>query len=443
MSMFNNNDYLDIIIENKEELYYGLLNEQVMHEIYFGKNNELLEAERLIGKIRKLVTNKKTNMKKINEMDDVLAFNRIIKKLFGFKAFALIIEPSIYINAYTIPISDNFNKLYNGKHLRATNKGFKYDGTLSAFVCIYSSFFNDNMYTDNEILAVILHEIGHNFQISLKSNPPSSKAAKDVADLLKLLSSFILIILPSIIESGVTSNNVNNVVNEFSKKNKNLTESVSKLNGIVWRIKNTLVNIATVFNAFCPIFKFALALGNAIMDVPYNLISKMFFVNNENTADNFATMYGYGPSLSSALKKMDTASKPNTVMSNIKGNKFLGNLYDVINLPITILNSISNEHPTTVSRINDNIKMLQIDLAKENIDPEMKKELISHIEQMQHSLDDYLYNIEKINRNDTASRIFYLALFKICGGDIKNIATRDIEDLDKDYNNAFKKAKKE
>ena len=101
-------------------------------------------------------------------------------------------------------------------------------------------------------------------------------------------------------------------------------------------------------------------------------------LNNEKTADNFATIYGYGPALSSALNKLETAS-PSELDKAFDKIPFLSNLYSInTSLAYIIIGGIDG-HPETVTRMYDQLELLKREANKEDLDPKMRKVILKDI----------------------------------------------------------------
>ncbi len=111
-----------------------------LSEAYIGKTDTLLEMENAIGKIRERALRKFTD---INKSPEVLHFNRLMEKQFGMDCYALYIDQSDTINAYTeavgarldIALKDNISDWVEGD--RQGGYRWKSGNQLCIMACIY------------------------------------------------------------------------------------------------------------------------------------------------------------------------------------------------------------------------------------------------------------------------------------------------------------------
>lgn len=133
-------------------------------EVYFGKNKNLLEIEKCIGEIRKDMT--RITIGNTYKNDNLIRINRLIEEEFGFKNVAVMIDTNHYYNAYTFPVS---NALDTGKEwdkfIIKNNNGYKWkkEAEYSTIIVLFTGMLGDKRFTDGEITAILLHEIGHSF----------------------------------------------------------------------------------------------------------------------------------------------------------------------------------------------------------------------------------------------------------------------------------------
>ena len=149
-------------MENQE-----IIEGYLMQEAYYGKLPEFEQMEKLfdvvIAKAKK--EGQKCNPNKYPEMKKI---EKLFCKLFGFKKSIIYWEPYNMANAYTYSIN-TFLIFANKKEkmIEKQKNGF-YDTTHSIVLTVYLSvglILTENM-TPRELIGVILHEIGHNFDLS-------------------------------------------------------------------------------------------------------------------------------------------------------------------------------------------------------------------------------------------------------------------------------------
>ena len=101
--------------------------------------------------------------------------------------------------------------------------------------------------------------------------------------------------------------------------------------------------------------------------------------NVERAADNFPTMYGYGAAEISFYDKMKSKDKVKYVGNILDKAPIMGILFDTILLPTKILTSVFDPSPSGISKSHNQIKLLKAELSKENLDPKMKKHILTDL----------------------------------------------------------------
>ena len=156
----------------------------VLNEVYFGKQPELLEIEDLIDKLK--LQYKKSDPIHNNRDYRTLIKDPILKKIgdklktmFGFKDTMITVWREEYINAYTISFVANAKKgiVYDvnnnefkvsdlKKAVIISNSGFKFKThifPINLLVCFTIGALLGDKLSSEELIAILLHEIGHNF----------------------------------------------------------------------------------------------------------------------------------------------------------------------------------------------------------------------------------------------------------------------------------------
>ena len=129
---------------------------------------------------------------------------------------------------------------------------------------------------------------------------------------------------------------------------------------------------------------------------------------SEESADNFATMYGYGSELSSSLVKMGgkAGASSSVVMGNFDKIPIISTIMHFNEIPAYLLLSIMDEHPNSVSRVKDQMNMLKRELESDNIDPKMAKYIKSDIQACEAALDTLIDCSEGINDPYIGKKIY-------------------------------------
>lgn len=178
------------------------MEQYVLNEMYFGKLPGLLKIEDYFAKIQQ-------KYKKSNMMVNLSAYRTLIKDpilmkianelkdMFGFKEVAVTFARDDTFNAYTIPfVSEPNGDAYTLDEKRVslnhiigsviiTNSGFRFNPKkfpVNLFVCINLGCLFKSELTIPELMAVLLHEIGHNFSLVMLGNKMTPKANETHSD---------------------------------------------------------------------------------------------------------------------------------------------------------------------------------------------------------------------------------------------------------------------
>ena len=339
----------------------------VLQEAYYGKLPELAKIEDLLGVISKKV---KANPKKCNpnRYPENQQIQQLFCKLFGFKDTYLYWEPFNYGNAYTIAM--NALILFSDKKdaiIKRDNKGY-YDKSRKSVLTVYASvglILTDNL-TPGEILATILHEIGHNFDISkyhlvdylidaitsFGKAVPEYKQYANEADTIKLQT-----------YKAITKEE--NKIYKDSKKREEINKKNDELSKIQ-AFHDTWLNFP-LFRTVKGVFKVVIS--------PFKQLKDIGLKTSEVFADSFATAYGYGTELISALNKLGNESKGYYYPKSGLGKFF----WDLSNFHDEVFAAFGDCHGTNQERCKDCLEKLQYDLKHNDFPTGLRKELIDEI----------------------------------------------------------------
>lgn len=362
----------------------------VVNETYFGKSKELEIIEKSFDKA-------------IQSKDkvDATSLGTIAKQLqkkFGFDNVSIGIDKNPNLNAYTyIDIADI-------KKMRIkTSEGYKaMPGNTCNILIVYSPSMLSGVLSGKELTAITLHEIGHQFAAKRIANSSS----------LKLMASYIkgLSELDKIIR--IASQETNSIADMFMM----IRRVISKLTeDAVFAIKyviNTLVLLKDIlktptlkdtYNLIGDSSKFSRVM-NYIKN--FDMVKKPVRVHDleEEMADSFATIYGYGPELASALTKIEAADIDDNF--DPYDNSFY-NLY--IYIPIyTLLSYICTTDSGVAIQTSKRVYAQLLTLRKEindiNTDTKTKKRILADIDELEKVYGKYIdERIEAAERNKVKS----------------------------------------
>ena len=416
-------------IMKKKEDYQLIIDEfhlnesvDVLDEAYFGKQKELDELQKLIGAYRKKYTKKYALIGAAANTDKaLLKINRAFEKFFGFGDFALFIIDLANINAFTFAIDNRYDaKAPKDKLVNAKTFKFSKDADFACLVCVYAGLMFNPLFTDEEIMAVILHEIGHNFYASLSTTNAIFSSCNRAVN----FAGAVLEVKDTLTddEQGTGEKALNLArtgVGEYFKLDLLVKKAIKK-------IKSTIGYTETNRTFYYALYCFYLGLGVADYMSEYlkmmrkiikitsqtgtggiKVIAKLWLdrkietikdpihilrmpngFRNERTADNFAAMYGYGPALHSALTKMENGDLTEKQINEMSPAAiFVSNLFDSLLLPYKLIMMALDPHPLTIQRTTDQIRMLEEELKKSHLDPKMKKRIQKDVDKMNKAVE--------------------------------------------------------
>ena len=403
------------IFGNTIDLYRDYL---MINEAYVGKTPILEQIEQEIGKLRKKVSYYNTN----NTLKETLRINRLFEKQFGMDVFGLHIYPSEDANGYTMVLGTNFDiakyeVLHDCVVADSTNGyRFKPGNNFCIQVFLATSMFTDDTLTDEEIVAVILHEIGHNFADCIYDDIEIANRDMMLAYKKALGSMLIASALLSVLTLGLyLPHFVDHAKAAFSKQfkneKKNKYEKKQQHHGKGF-IKSILKGLKGKKNdLFGYINELVARLGG---DAKYNRyyriqdilhtpdkIRKSLGRQNEIIADKFAGIYGYGPAQASSLLKMSEmtskAYKTANKISSKANSKFEKAILKINNYDV---------HPQSIQRAMEEVKLLKNELKKEDLDPKVRKVIEDQLNELYRVMDEFCTKSDELDSNTNARRVY-------------------------------------
>lgn len=362
--------------KNTEPVKHEAISDEVYDEEYIGKLPEFEACAALFDKMIEKASKDPENMNP-NDWKENEKICQILAKVFGLKRVWFYWVPHDMRNAYTVTVY-SFLVLGDSKDLveYRHGKGF-YDTSHRSVFTLYGYcglLLPESKMTGKELMAIFLHELGHNFDYSAYHHVSFlMRAAIETCD--------------STIEENndVKMNYYDQITQQYdpyygpsSKKRKKDRERYQKA-------INRYVNSGLVKNFLSSIGMLLLMPYWALTSIPTQLMD-MGSKKGEQWADSFATAYGYGPELVSGLLKLSTFS--NVKVTNAgKTTVFFRDLNGCLN---EIINGLMECHGTNQERCKDCILKLKKDLASMDYPKGMKDDLEVEIERLETLYSDLL-----------------------------------------------------
>ena len=368
----------------------------VVNEAYIGKTPTLLEIEKQIGKIRAIYD---TRYKDINTSQEVLELNRLFEKQFGMDTFALHLIPQDIVNGYTAVFANTFDiadeyELSEYVVADYTNGyRFREGNDFCILVTLFRGLFMAEDMTDGEVLAVILHEIGHNFADCIYediriANKDMMQAYNNYLQQMMIFECILAAVtvvgiplIPFIIAGKKHLLNKYNNAKRKEKEEKIQSKKPSWFKGVINGIISKVKDIDDFWSeVIMRRFKSGAyrryinrLKGSGRDKVARGSVDRA----NEVIADKFAGIYGYGPEQASCLAKM------HIMQSN--ASKYVDSLSEAARRANLAFEDARKEihlfdcHPHYIQRALEELKLLKRELQKDNIDPKVKSAMLKEV----------------------------------------------------------------
>ena len=428
-----------------------------VNEVYMGRTPEIQKLFSGWCKVR----DKAIRRKSIPSASDISIIERGIAKIFGFKSAYISFEISNEINAFTMPVTSSLF-INTDKIIHTTkNGGYAFDKSAGVVLSIWLTtglYLNDGI-TNEEAFAILLHEIGHSFNIR-SSHMGELLLINNVVNMVKIIFDAISKVIISNITpikyntSDIAIDMATNVLSSQSNAFKKLNIDISKklrTNPIIRllvcgsQLFNYAINLilepvlylltrGVLVGSIVPI-KISTIIINGIL----KLIGGNPFTAIEYLPDDFATTYGFGAAMDSAAHKLgnwDFANK-NKLRSKIPVIKKLNKFLDTMVLECIQCLDI---HPSSQKRSYQIRKNLLAELdSNKDLDPRLKKDIKEQIMQICKECDDIDASAKVLLDNKDDAVILMREILKETGGDYEAGDLVDkyigMEGIDKDFEN--------
>lgn len=430
---------------------YNFKEMDVFNEIYFGQTEGITELFECFSAFRqKYVTDRKIFMGNINADHDELLnkFCRLVEKEWNIDSFSMLVQNNDVPNMCTLM---PFFRVKDPKKCLIANKtGFKFKKECKIVLIVIAPtglLFNSS-FSDREMFSIFLHEVGHNFQEMINGKMLALNQITDTTLALQLGIELATNPIQGIKDLTTVSLLSNSILNKLSKLFTKMNEPAKKtiytyinfVNGI---IKNTTTFIKSpIFSILKPI----LLPINVIRNLPQVLFNPANSIHSyyaENMADRFASYYGFGSDLSTALLKFDNVNMKTSSEYIMNKIPLFSHLINTLSVPGQILQEISDCHPGAGTRVKNIYKSLEDDLKDPRIPESVKKEIKQELNKLDSSVDSFFKTTNNIKNPFIVKNLFNRFIYATCGGGLKYAFSAKFMDYNKEVNDVYYKYESE
>lgn len=378
-------------------LYNKLSGLEPVNEAYFGKTKFLIKAaaalDRALKRMHKMGLDKTFQINWSHDKD-IKEAAKWYEQEFGFR-MNLFFDNTPIPNGYTTPPSMGFiNRIATGgndmpklplKDNRYYDSSHKYLCTVVIFTTLAYS-----MDDGDELCAIILHEIGHNFDNSVVTY------AYKAFCLYEFLSG---------------KNFIQHVIGELAPywywiKGQIFTAVISKiphLGALLHKCMELMIQYQDAL--FIPIIIARIQHDDLFGMIfktftdPMHQLTLFFGAGREVYADSFATAYGYGPALHRAFVSLEKNYRHNE--NNLYGADIplLHISFDLASAWQSVLCALCDEHPSDIYRAISSRDKLEKDLNDPRTPPEVKKSLKRDLKEVNEVIK-YMTSDDKIKNQE-------------------------------------------
>lgn len=373
-----------------EEYTFDLSKEMLVYdEAYFGKTKEFKQMEDCIQKLKDEYQDSVLHLGNIENTHEWKKLRELLEDKFGFYSLSLKLKRDSLPNACTYPVSCTIDGAAQMSKYAVVDKGLKYNKNCKCCTLVYVTdtlFFNEKL-TSAEVLSVLLHEIGHNFdEVCYKH-----LCAFNVIDSI-FYAVFVLINNPlHFYEAFLMFTGGRRIYSQFMNSIQGcmlwvffdfIGNLVSIPIGIAYKIflpiiKPIIYGISTIYNIIDPLAPFILACDG---------------YQKEQFADKFVAIHGYGPEYASAMGKLEDEINNLGITWGINRIPIIAHFYQALAVATSFLGkSRLDPHPDYAARMMAIMNVIETDLDKDkSIDAKTKQQAKKDIARIRQNVKDYL-----------------------------------------------------
>lgn len=339
------------------------------------------------------------------------------------------------VSGYTVPYKGIIKEFITDEPsiLNHKNKFYDYSHRHICFISLKTAYF-DGTLTAEEVTYILLHEIGHNFDISISTYFAdvmgsilfSYNSIKDATVLLKQQNQapppLINMILNTVVYNYTTklisplcvyAKSVfyqfmyqHTLVSYIMELARRVMHTYCELMHLLWPLrlkkvwKEKFVNVIKLMELvktdYTPF---------GLLDAIWNAVGQSFMFNSERFADSFATMYGYGPAGITLMEKwednayldIEGIGKKNTPL-------FMREYIQIGSLLKTIPCFLLDEHPEDQTRMKMMLEDTKMLAQNKQFSPRARKAIQRDYENAKEAYDHYL-RMDKKDRKVISARL--------------------------------------
>ena len=411
-----------------------------LNEAFYGKSANLLRAEALVATMREKYGSRNhdavNSSEELRELEDVLGaqFNAEMKivvsvpkpivgvgsiagRFLGYDAGQLgqWMQMSLMPNAFTIPVLVTQQNQAERIEMVETKSGVRFKERMPVYTVVLGALFFSDRLNERSVLAIILHEIGHNFFImtDIKSRRGLTLTASRLLTAYNSIRGLIYGVKELItegLENAIADAGLIRVVSYFVERIITLVLSIdpSKTTGLVTFVDRVASLIEKILSTIIPsaiydpltsaFAKFNVSKGLAVLFSSIGLLMTVrnvaacgpalivhcivnevietavgFFMTevmasrrDEIFADDFATKHGYGPDLGESMAVFHGIAK---TTRNLK----LTRIFWGTEVLASISHALKDPHPAEIYRVKRAVTVLEEELENGAFVPSQEK----------------------------------------------------------------------
>ena len=406
---------------------------QSVDEAYIGKQPNLLAMEKCIDRIRKKYYEKYdvldlVLLKNVEHDPDWTRLVELLEEQFGFYSVTLTLYELIpsgmgsMPNARTLPL--HFDPVYMAKlrpNLKVDSKHIRYDkkAKFCTLITVNPKLMFSKELTSAEVLAILLHEIGHNFEVAtLTATLPfhyihlitvwSQTLAYGNPFSIALLGTLLLNPARKIFSDSYKEVQKDPVLSQIYAFMQYCFQYIILAGG--FSIKMAIY--------FCIVRPFEQILPAVIFDNLTSIVHTISSINpiqiafaqlsyvSEKYSDSFVTLHGYGPEFASAMRKCHVMGDVFGIYEVIQTTPILGHIFGSNDWIFDHIMSVLDGHPDDATRMLTQVNVLEADLKNTRLDAKTRKLINKDIAECKKSLKEINMNYNSMNRNSKAKTAY-------------------------------------